>query len=124
MDKEKLLDILDGLHEYHKEATEKYDKEANAFWDSLTTEQQMIAFYVITKRISDHELNDPFASYRYMLYDVFGFPPESYAIGMASGFLDLHNSILTPEEMSEWRRYIAKRDGHTVTKIPNPENKT
>lgn len=121
MNKEKLLDTLDNLREYWREATEKYDNEANAFWDSLTTEQQMMAFYVVTKRISDHELNDPHASYRYILYEVFGFPPESYAIGMSSGFLELHNSILIPEEMTEWRKYVAKRDGHTITKIPKKE---
>jgi len=116
MDKEKLYEILDDLREHQEKAVESYDKEANDFWDSLTAEQQMMAFYVVTKKISDHELNDSAASYRYILYDVFGFPMESYAIGMNSGFIDLHNSILTPEEMTEWRKFKSKQKTSLLSK--------
>ena len=36
-----------------------------------------------------------------MLYDVFGFGPESYAAAQMSGFLTVHNCIWTSEEIEK-----------------------
>ena len=32
-------------------------------------------------------------SYRYALYEVFGFEADSYIVGMDCGYLDLHNAL-------------------------------
>ena len=52
----------------------------------------MKAFYSVVKRIVDGELVQK-GSYRYVLYEVFGFGPESYTLGMMCGFMSLHNNI-------------------------------
>lgn len=64
----------------------------DAWWNSLSKEDQMKAFYSVVKRIVDGELVQK-GSYRYVLYDVFGFDAESYMLGMNCGFMALHNSI-------------------------------
>lgn len=76
---------------------QEYDAEAERFWNALDKEQQLMLFYSVVKRIVQGELRDQ-GSYRYVLYDVFGFGMESYVTGMNCGFLELHNSIYTQEE--------------------------
>ena len=67
-------------------------KDADEWWDSLSQEEQMKAFYSVVKRICKGELDDK-GSYRYVLYDVFGFGPESYGMGMNCGYMELHNCL-------------------------------
>ena len=72
-------------------------KNADEWWESLSQEEQMKAFYSVVKRIVQGELEDK-GSYRYVLYDVFGFGPESYGMGMNCGYMALHNAIFDGEE--------------------------
>ena len=89
---QKLIDALNDISEIMKENTEAYDKESEEYWNSLSKEDQLKAFYSVVKRIYKGEIEDR-GSYRWILYQVFGFGPEAYTIGMECGFLCLHNCI-------------------------------
>jgi hypothetical protein len=70
------------------------DKVADKFWEELPYEDKLKA---VVKRIYQGEVEDK-GSYRYILYDVLGFGPEAYEIGMDCGFMYLHNSIMDGEQ--------------------------
>jgi len=75
-----------------QEKMAKEEKESEAFWNSLSAEQQLQAFCAVMRRIYRGEIEEG-RTYRGMLYDVFKFPPKSYAIAQMSGFLTIHNCI-------------------------------
>ena len=56
----------------------------------LRTQQH--AFCCIVRRIVKGELDEQ-GSYRYVLYNVFGWGPEAYATALDAGYMSLHNSI-------------------------------
>lgn len=66
--------------------------EMDEWWNAMSKEDQMKAFYSVVKRLVDGELTQK-GSYRYVLYEVFKFEPMSYYLGMQCGFMALHNSI-------------------------------
>lgn len=68
-------------------------EKSEAFWNSLTEEQQLDAFCAVSRRIHQGEIVDK-GTYRYVLYDVFGFGPEAYVPAQFSGYLEIHNSIV------------------------------
>lgn len=71
---------------------QEIEDEQESFWNSLSKEDQLKAFCAVVRRIheGDVELN---GSYRYVLYDVFEFGPESYVRAQYAGYLDIHNLI-------------------------------
>jgi len=83
-----------------------FELETDAWWNQLSIEDRERAFYSVVKRIYDNEIAEQ-SSYRYILYDVFGFGPEYYGLGMACGFMSLHNAIKTPEEETILANYKA-----------------
>ena len=85
-------DIFETTRKLFAEIQKSEDAEAEEYWNALSKDEQMKAFYAVVKRIVKGELKDK-GSYRYILYDVFGFGMESYLMGMNCGFMDLHNSI-------------------------------
>lgn len=91
-DKQNPLDELHKLSEIFMQAMNELELEQEQYWDSLTKEQQLKAFCAVVRRIHKGELEDK-GTYRYVLYQVFGFGPESYAQAQMAGFLALHNSI-------------------------------
>ena len=107
--RKRLFDLLAELSEDQEIVDKNYIADAETFWKSLTKEQQMQCFYVVSRTIVDSELKENFDSYRKILYDCVEFPTESYYIGMLSGFMELHNSILRPSEMSEYRKLIYEK---------------
>jgi hypothetical protein len=88
--------LLAELAEEHAEEQEKIEKqfetEMDDWWNTMSKEDQMKAFYSVVKRVVDGELVQK-GSYRYILYEVFEFAPESYMIATMAGFMALHNSI-------------------------------
>jgi len=88
-----LFDKIAEFTQIYKDAHQKYDIEAEQYWESLSYEDKIKAFYIVTKRIHKGDIIDQ-GSYRYVLYDVFGFDMDSYIVGMDSGYLDIHNSIV------------------------------
>lgn len=88
-------DPLDELHELSlkfQQAMAEMVKEQEEYWNSLTKEQQLDAFCCVARRIHDGEIIQK-GSYRYVLYEVFGFGPEAYVPAQEAGYLTIHNSI-------------------------------
>lgn len=108
-DRKKLLDLLSEFSEEQEQVDINYIHDAETFWKSLTVDQQMFCFYAVVRTITDSELKEDFDSYRKILYDKFEFPSESYIIGMLAGFMELHNHILRPSEMKEYRKLIHEK---------------
>lgn len=76
------------------------EKQANDFWESLSYDDKCNAFHAVVSRIVDGEIKQK-GSYRYVLYDVFGFSPDMYVRGMDCGFMVLHNSIMDDEQFND-----------------------
>jgi hypothetical protein len=93
---EKQKNALDNLEEISKTFQEVFDeieKEQEEYWNSLTEEDQLKAFCAVSRRIFQGEIEKK-GSYRYVLYDVFGFGPEAYAQAQMAGYLAIHNAIV------------------------------
>jgi hypothetical protein len=97
MDKLALQDALAPLADLYEQGRLKYESEADAWWQALPYEDKLLAFYSVVKRIHDGDVKQQ-GSYRYVLYEVFGFGAEAYGIGMDCGYMSLHNAIKTDEE--------------------------
>jgi hypothetical protein len=104
-----LWEALRELSDIQEDIETQYDEDANAFWNSLSKEEQMLAFYVVVRNLADAELKDDFETYRTILYERFEFPSESYMIGMMCRFMELHNSIIRPSEQSAYRKFYYER---------------
>ena len=101
-EQKKALEELSRLGEELEESMVKYEKENDKWWEGLTQKEREDAFFAVMKRLVQGELRDQ-GTYRYVLYDVFGFGPGYYSMGMQCGFMELHNSIYTQQEMRELR---------------------
>lgn len=73
-----------------------YEAQNEEWWNNLSQSEREDAFYAVCKRIHKAELEDK-GSYRYALYDVFGFDEGMYARGMDCGYMNIHNSIVESE---------------------------
>ena len=76
------------------------EEDHSKFWNSLSKDDQLKAFCSVMRLLHKAELEEH-GSYRYTLYDVFGFGPESYAQAQLSGFLAIHNAIWDGERLSK-----------------------
>ena len=73
-------------------AKQEYEKEVESFWGSLPYDDKLKVFYAVIQRIYKAEVKDR-GSYRYALYDVFGFGADAYMLGMDCHYFDLHNLL-------------------------------
>ena len=92
MTEKSLGEILSELSEEQEDIEKQIDVDMDEWWNRLSKDDQMKAFYSVVKRLVDGELTQK-GSYRYVLYEVFGFGMESYMLGMMCGYMALHNSI-------------------------------
>lgn len=74
-------------------AMKAIEEDQEAFWNSLSKEDQLKAFCAVSRRIFDGEIKVR-GTYRYVLYNVFGFEPNAYAQAQHAGFLSIHNAIV------------------------------
>jgi len=81
-----------ALQESYQEGKKLYEKDCNDFWESLSYDDKLKAFYSVCKRLHQGEIVER-RSYRGVLYDVFQFDLDSYGVGMECGYMDLHNAI-------------------------------
>lgn len=86
------------------------ENEEEAYWNSLTKEQQLCAFNSVCRRIIKGEFQDK-GTYRYVLYEIFGFGMEAYARAQMAGYLDIHNSIFSAENEEKLLAAFAKSLG-------------
>jgi hypothetical protein len=89
----KALATLTELGQEMEKRKEQYEVENDAWWNGLTEKERQDAFYAVCKRIYQGEIIDQ-GSYRYILYNVFGFGPDMYGAGMDCGYMEIHNSIV------------------------------
>lgn len=100
MNEEKKLKFLESLEAFSRDFKESmlaYEMESEDFWSSLSYDEKLYAFCAISRRIHKGEIVDN-GSYRYVLYDVFGFGPDAYAVAQMAGYLDIHNAIVPMKE--------------------------
>ena len=95
--KEKALNGLAKLSQIMEQSRIQYEEENDTWWNNLTEKEREDAFYAVCKRIHQAEIKDQ-GTYRWALYDVFGFNEGMYMRGMQCGFMDIHNSIRTETE--------------------------
>ena len=67
-------------------------RDADRVWDSLSEDDKLYAFCKVVSLIHKGEVEER-GSYRYVLYQVFGFDMGSYVPAQLSGYLDLHNLL-------------------------------
>jgi len=112
--REEALVKMASFSQAFNDAMEGIKNEEEDYWKSLTVDQQMAAFNCVIRRLYDGEINEQ-RSYRGVLYDVFGFGPESYARAQMAGFLAIHNAIHTIDEESDQLKAFAKYLGLAVS---------
>lgn len=83
-----LQEITDTFNQVMAEIKQKSEN----YWNSLTTEQQLDVFCAVSRRIYQGEIEEK-GSYRYVLYQVFGFDTSAYVQAQDAGYLAIHNSI-------------------------------
>lgn len=89
---EKAMKALSELSELQVACQEEYEAKNDAWWNGLTENEREEAFYAVCKRIYQADLIDR-GSFRWALYDVFGFGPGMYAPGMDCGYMSIHNTL-------------------------------
>lgn len=89
-----ITQVLDELSEVFQRAMFELEAEQEQYWNSLTKDQQLAVFCSVVRRIYQADIVDR-GTYRWALYDVFKFGPESYAPAQCAGYLDIHNMIYT-----------------------------
>lgn len=90
---DKLSDALSDDSNFYMKAMKEIENEQEAYWNSLSKDDQLKAFCAVSRRIHKAELIDK-GSYRWALYNVFGFGPEAYIQGMDCGYMAIHNAIM------------------------------
>ena len=99
-DREKALEKLSELSQVMEDQKLRFESKLDEWWNSLPEHEREWAFYSVVKRIYQGEIVDK-GTYRYVLYDIFGFDAGMYALGMDCGFMALHNSIMNDEQFNE-----------------------
>lgn len=80
---------LQNAFQEHRERTVREDAE---WWEGLSEDDRLRAFRCVCSRIYDGDVRKR-GSYRYVLYETFGFGPEAYSDGMDCGYMSIHNLI-------------------------------
>lgn len=96
-----------ALREMMEERRKANEIAAENFWKSLSYEDKCNAFHAVVSRIFEGEIRER-GTYRYVLYNVFGFEPDMYVRGMDCGFMALHNSIMDDEQFAEANKWMAE----------------
>ena len=89
-------ELSNGFQRWEQELEEDHDK----FWNGLSKDDQLKAFCSVIRRLHRAEIEEH-GTYRYTLYNVFGFGPESYVEAQVSGFLAIHNAIWDGERLGQ-----------------------
>jgi len=101
--REEALDELAKLSQEMEKSRKIYEHNNDTWWNGLSEQEREDAFYAVVKRIHKAEIEDR-GTYRWALYDVFGFDPGMYMRGMDCGYMNLHNSIFASNELSAMKR--------------------
>lgn len=102
------------LHETFAEIEAENEKREEEVWDSLDYETQLDVFCAIVRKLKMGEIDEN-QSYRGVLYDVFGFDLDSYVRAQCAGFLELHNAIMTRDDIDFILRDFTQKNNITAT---------
>lgn len=83
------------------------ESKSEEMWNALSKEDQLHYFSAVCRRIHQGDMIDK-GTFRWVLYNVFGFGTESYGVGMECGYLAIHNAICLTEELEEWLTMFAE----------------
>jgi hypothetical protein len=100
--REEALDTLAELSQELEKSRKIYEHDNDTWWNGLTEQEREDAFYAVCKRIWKADGVDN-GTYRYGLYDVFGFDPGMYMRGMDCGYMAIHNAIGDGEDYQAMR---------------------
>jgi hypothetical protein len=118
-DNDDLLKTFEEISKTFNEAMDEVEKESEEYWNSLSKEDQLKAFCAVSRRIYQGELVKR-GTYRYVLYDVFGFGPEAYAPAQMANYLEIHNALYgadTFDKMEAVNRIeVIDTDGRAYTR--------
>jgi len=95
-------DVEEAMRELHESsnkfmaAMNEIKAERDAYWESLTHDEQLKCFCAVVERIMEGESEG--RSYRGILYSTFGFGPEAYVQAQMAGFMELHNAIFLSKD--------------------------
>ena len=101
--REEALDALAELSQELEKSRKIYEHDNDTWWNGLSEQEREDAFYAVCKRIWKADGVDN-GTYRYALYDVFGFDPGMYMRGMDCGYMAIHNAIFDGEELQRMKR--------------------
>mgnify|MGYP000989737482 CR=1 FL=1 len=101
--REEALDALSKLSQEMEKSRKIYEHDNDTWWNGLSEQEREDAFYAVCKRIWKADGIDN-GTYRYGLYDVFGFDPGMYMRGMDCGYMAIHNAIFDGEELQRMKR--------------------
>ena len=101
-ERENAMQELSDLGQEQEAAKLRFESKVDSWWDSRTQQEREWAFYSVCKRIHKAELQDK-GTYRWALYDVFGFDGGMYTKGLDCGFMALHNAIFDGNEQEAMR---------------------
>lgn len=113
--KEKFLEELANIGQYFEKIMKEIEDDQETYWNSLSKDDQLKCFCAVSRRILQGEIVDR-GSYRWVLYDVFGFGPESYVQAQDAGYLTIHNSIYSSNYEEELLENFAKFLGYNNPK--------
>jgi hypothetical protein len=105
---EELLNKLAEIGQAVADNRKSYEAQNDEWWDRLSQQEREDAFYAVVKRIHKGEIVDK-GTYRYILYDIFGFDGSMYIRGMDCGFMAMHNAIKTDEEEQIIYEYLENK---------------
>ena len=94
---EKAMQELSEISDRFQAAMKAEEEHQEQYWNSLTKEQQLMVFCAISRRIYDGEIKQG-GTYRYVLYNVFGFGSEAYVPAQCAGYMEIHNAIFTGKD--------------------------
>jgi hypothetical protein len=93
----------------------RFESRVDSWWNGLSEQDREWAFYSVVKRIYEGDIVKK-GSYRYVLYDVFGFNRGMYIRGMDCGYMALHNSIMNDEQFAEANKWMLDDDHQRIKK--------
>jgi hypothetical protein len=103
-------DLLAELNDIQTFQQETFKNQSEDLWNSISKDDQLKLFCAVIKRLSEAELEEN-KSYRGVLYDKFNFDLNSYSVAQNSGFLELHNSIYTKEQLYNiFKKYFEEKN--------------
>lgn len=119
-----MLESISDLGQEIEKANKEFEEENDAWWDGLTEDEREAAFYAVCKRIWQADGVDR-GSYRYGIYEVFGFDPGMYMMGMDCGYMSIHNAIFDGQDLIAMRQVnrfeVIDEEGRTYVNHLEPE---